>query len=1144
MMRLCASGLALLVAMAVSAWGSSSLTNVAPAKPDPGIVPPPGTLQGGDTIETANTIPALPFFTTGTTAGYNDDYDETCPYGGSTSPDVVYRWTADFTGCVDIHTCESGYDTKLYVYESFYTPGAYHACNDDNASCSGPAYRSWIQQMLVTEGSIYYIVVDGYGGDFGDYLFSMYEVSDCPYPCYPSDCMTGGIPEDEPLCFEWTEDSWNGGCNVEPPVFDPVDPYTIICGHSGNYSYGGTDYRDMDWYELHTYQDIDLSFCVCAEFPVRIWIVEGNHGCSDPYTIATDASEGYTAIRLDYSLPSGVYWLIVSVDGWLGVPCDAEYIAVIWDGEPPPFPLPQTEPVAVIDNISPNPAEEGEPVTFQGHGEPPSGGSIVAYEWASSVDGLLSDEPSFSTPDLAHGAHTIELRVQDNGGEWSDADSTLLWVGQVFSVAWTSPRVSFGEYTYDERAWLGDRSTISLRAQNTCPVDAEFLYGLSEDWVTDVPGQESSAWLSGSPYSWDMQSAPIDAGEIRSYQFEVWNHWDWIHPWDIRNVIGIILTILPGVGEFAGAFSTWSGAVGALHWTGNYSIVIGASLVLMEPLGLHVCADIDYGGLGHSQNGTPFTVTNVVSPDKLVLYVESIFLMLPAGLASCVPNPITWVIEAGLIIGCQVMYVAAYDPDMSYDELVDPEFFYPPELDTIEEPEAREMVHQLFTGVGYLQALSTSFIRYQGALLDGSEDWAAMQLAAVRLYSERASECLEPLPDFMEDISVPPSQAQIDSMRAAFLEEGLPELEQSVLAQFGFSQDEIDQLGADMATVPDEVYYEVGQVPALLRTAVSYLDSLPLFSPELPGQAMVGELGADPDTIYRDEVPTAVTCWVEFPGIDDLNGYQIISATLNDEVQAIGIADAPSDYDGDGNPDFSMTFDPGLLVDDWQDGEHLAWVSGTLLSPSPDTLLYTAATTIIVLGSASPVDGYIYGELAETGSVVLRWEVGSLDGIRGFHVYRATAAEGPFVRVTERPIPISQSYEYEDATVWPETTFWYQVRAILPDGAEDVIGPGLVSVWTGGRLELKLHPPHPNPFGQSSTVQFDTPSPAGHVSVAVYNVRGQLVKRLVDEPFERGRHTAVWNGRDESGRLVSSGAYFVRLEADGQVRQEKLFLVR
>ncbi len=133
---------------------------------DPSDYPAPR--QGGDTIEEATVIDALPYNNTGTTAGYNDDYDEVCPFTGSTSPDVVYSYAPTVDMLIDISICESAYDTKLYVYEN--DAGSNIACNDDECSDSqGNPYRSLLEQVLLTAGNTYYIVVDGYGGNFGEY---------------------------------------------------------------------------------------------------------------------------------------------------------------------------------------------------------------------------------------------------------------------------------------------------------------------------------------------------------------------------------------------------------------------------------------------------------------------------------------------------------------------------------------------------------------------------------------------------------------------------------------------------------------------------------------------------------------------------------------------------------------------------------------------------------------------------------------------------------------------------------------------------------------------------------------------------------------------------------------------------------------
>ena len=79
-------------------------------------------------------------------------------------------------------------------------------------------------------------------------------------------------------------------------------------------------------------------------------------------------------------------------------------------------------PAASITSISPNPAYQGDTVSFEGSAtDPDEGDTIVAYKWASSIDGLLSEEASFATNALSAGTHTITFEAQDSGNTWSMA---------------------------------------------------------------------------------------------------------------------------------------------------------------------------------------------------------------------------------------------------------------------------------------------------------------------------------------------------------------------------------------------------------------------------------------------------------------------------------------------------------------------------------------------------------------------------------------------------------------------------------------------------------------------------------------------------------------------------------------------------
>jgi len=84
---------------------------------------------------------------------------------------------------------------------------------------------------------------------------------------------------------------------------------------------------------------------------------------------------------------------------------------------------------------------------------------------------------------------------------------------------------------------------------------------------------------------------------------------------------------------------------------------------------------------------------------------------------------------------------------------------------------------------------------------------------------------------------------------------------------------------------------------------------------------------------------------------------------------------------------------------------------------------------------------------------------------------------------------------------------------------------------------------YPNPFNPITTISFSLDR-NGPVTLRVYDVRGQLVRTLVDDVRTSGAHSIDWNGRDERGRTAEAGVYLYRLEAGGKVLQDKMTLVK
>jgi hypothetical protein len=98
----------------------------------------------------------------------------------------------------------------------------------------------------------------------------------------------------------------------------------------------------------------------------------------------------------------------------------------------------------------------------------------------------------------------------------------------------------------------------------------------------------------------------------------------------------------------------------------------------------------------------------------------------------------------------------------------------------------------------------------------------------------------------------------------------------------------------------------------------------------------------------------------------------------------------------------------------------------------------------------------------------------------------------------------------------------------------------------GNELEgsrLMLSPPAPNPVRSSMTYSFVLPRDA-RAEVRILDVRGRVVRSLVDERLPAGRHIYTWDARGDSGVGLSSGLYFLDLNAGGARKSQRFALIR
>jgi len=99
----------------------------------------------------------------------------------------------------------------------------------------------------------------------------------------------------------------------------------------------------------------------------------------------------------------------------------------------------------------------------------------------------------------------------------------------------------------------------------------------------------------------------------------------------------------------------------------------------------------------------------------------------------------------------------------------------------------------------------------------------------------------------------------------------------------------------------------------------------------------------------------------------------------------------------------------------------------------------------------------------------------------------------------------------------------------------------------------QLEQNYPNPFwsaatsrfagNPTTTISFALPE-AGEVSLAIYNAMGQLVRKLVAGEMAQGRHSIVWDAKDDRGLQMASGMYLYVIKAGSFSAQRKLILMK
>jgi hypothetical protein len=96
---------------------------------------------------------------------------------------------------------------------------------------------------------------------------------------------------------------------------------------------------------------------------------------------------------------------------------------------------------------------------------------------------------------------------------------------------------------------------------------------------------------------------------------------------------------------------------------------------------------------------------------------------------------------------------------------------------------------------------------------------------------------------------------------------------------------------------------------------------------------------------------------------------------------------------------------------------------------------------------------------------------------------------------------------------------------------------------------FELSQNYPNPFNPNTTIKYTLPSVGDgeetlSTTLKIYNILGEVVRTLVNEPKSAGVHYEVWDGKDDRGDQVASGIYFYRLKAGKFSETKKMVLLK
>ncbi|MBI4726659.1 T9SS type A sorting domain-containing protein [candidate division TA06 bacterium] len=177
----------------------------------------------------------------------------------------------------------------------------------------------------------------------------------------------------------------------------------------------------------------------------------------------------------------------------------------------------------------------------------------------------------------------------------------------------------------------------------------------------------------------------------------------------------------------------------------------------------------------------------------------------------------------------------------------------------------------------------------------------------------------------------------------------------------------------------------------------------------------------------------------------------------------------------------------------------------------------------------------------------MTWQTASERNNYEWLIERSSEPDGGFRYLAtikaEAGSPSGCQYSYTDATVLPNTTYYYRLGDKDLNGRVTWHGP-VMAVSAGLAYDkLQLMPCRPNPASGVVSISYALHK-SGTVLLSVYDVCGRKVKILDQGSKQSGAYNLTWKGDDSQGRMLPAGVYFYQLNFEGASLTQRMVLMR